>query len=179
MRTKDACFETEARNPKIQIPNKPQTSKPQIHATQSALANLLGFGISWRLRFGASNRLFRQRIDSFGQTKIKLCQPAFAVRRDNEADFVVTNVDIGMVFFFLGHFRHGIYEIDRIRKIIKLKSALDMFLLQFPFWDLFHAIFKVRSFDQVSHNGTTSNTRKSFCNAKSSGFKNPESGEDF
>jgi hypothetical protein len=34
-----------------------------------------------------------------------------------------------MVFFFLGYFRDSIYEIDRVGKIIKLESALDMFLL--------------------------------------------------
>src|SRR5438093_9565321 len=78
---------------------------------------------------GAATTLFRQRIDSLGQTKIKLRQPAFAVRRDNQTDFVVTNIDVGVVFFFLGHFRDSIYEIYRVCKIIKLESALDMFLL--------------------------------------------------
>ena len=122
------------------------------------------------LGFGIPRRLFRERVDSLGQAKIKLGQPAFAMRRKDQVHLVVTNVDVGMVFFFISHFGHSIYEIDRIGKIIKLKSALDMFLLQLPFRDLFHAIFEVRSFDQVSHNGTTSNTRKSFCNAKSTGF---------
>src|SRR6266705_7020866 len=84
---------------------------------------------------------------------------------------VVANVDIGVVFFVLRNFGHSIYEIDRIGKIIKLESALDMFFLQLPFRDLFHAVFQIRSFDQVRHNGTTSNTRKSFCNAKSSGLQ--------
>ena len=34
-----------------------------------------------------------------------------------------------MVLFFFGHFRDRGYEIDRVGKIIKLKRALDMFLL--------------------------------------------------
>ena len=50
-------------NPRIQIPNKTPTS--------------LELGC-WDLEFPI--RLFRERIDSFGQTKIKLGQSAFAVR---------------------------------------------------------------------------------------------------
>jgi hypothetical protein len=41
-------------------------------------------------------------------------------------------------------------------------------LLQFPFRDFFHSLLELALFDEVCHNGTTSNTRKSFCNAKSS-----------
>jgi hypothetical protein len=39
-----------------------------------------------------------------------------------------------------------------------------MLFLQLPFRDLFHALFQVACLDQVSHNGTTSNTRNLFCN---------------
>ena len=69
-----------------------------------------------------------------------------------------------MVLFFFRYFGHGIHEIDRIGKIVKLKRALDMLFLQLPLRDLFHALFQVACFDQVSHNGTTSNTRNPFCN---------------
>src|SRR5881398_333948 len=74
-----------------------------------------------------------------------------------------------MVFLFLGHFGHCVYEINRIGKIIELKRSFDVLLLQFPFRDFFHSLFELALFDEVSHNGTTSNTRKSFCNAKTSG----------
>src|SRR6266851_8343651 len=74
-----------------------------------------------------------------------------------------------MVFFFLRHFGHCVYEINRIGKIIELKRAFDVLLLQFPFRDFFHSLFELALFDEVSHNGTMSNTRKSFCNAKTSG----------
>ncbi len=37
-----------------------------------------------------------------------------------------------MVFFFFRYFGHGIHEIDRIGKIVKLKRALDMLFLQLP-----------------------------------------------
>jgi hypothetical protein len=117
----------------------------------------------------ASPPLFGQGIDSFGKTKIKLGQTAFAVGRENQTHFVVTNVDVWMMFLFVGHFRHRVHEINRIGKIIELKRAFDVLLLQFPFRDLFHSLFELALFDEVSHNGTTSNTRKSFCNAKTSG----------
>src|SRR5437763_1113222 len=84
------------------------------------------------------------------------------------ASAVGTTVDIGMVFLFLGHFGHCVYEINRIGKIIELKRAFDVLLLQFPFRDFFHSLLELALFDGVSHNGTTSNTRKSFCNAKTS-----------
>ena len=113
--------------------------------------------------------LFGQGIDSFGKTKIKLGQAAFAVGRDNQTYFVVTNVDVWMMFLFLGHFGHCVHEINRIGKIIELKRAFDVLLLQFPLRDFLHSLFELALFDEVSHNGTTSNTRKSFCNAKTSG----------
>jgi hypothetical protein len=43
-------------------------------------------------------------------------------------------------------------------------------LLQLPFRDFFHSLLELALFDEVCHNGTTSNTRKSFCNAKTSGL---------
>jgi len=121
------------------------------------------------LEFEISRRLLGERIDSFGKTKIKLGQAAFAVGRKNQTDFIVTNVDVWMVFFFVCHFGHCVYEIDRIGKIIELKRAFDVLLLQFPLRDFFHSLLELALFDEVCHNGTTSNTRKSFCNAKTSG----------
>src|SRR5437762_6969038 len=114
--------------------------------------------------------LFRQGVDSFRESEIELGHAAFAVRRENQAHFVVADVDVRMVLFFFGHFGHRVYEIDRIGKIIKLKRAFDVLFLQLPLGHFFHALFQLARFDQVSHNGTTSNTRKSFCNAKSSGL---------
>src|SRR5512132_201043 len=75
------------------------------------------------------------------------------------------------MFFFLSHLSDPVHKIDRIDKIIEFESALDLIFLQFPFRDLFHAILELALFDQVSHNGTTSITRKSFCNGKSSAYK--------
>src|SRR5215467_10632877 len=75
------------------------------------------------------------------------------------------------MLFFLSHLSNPVHKIDRIHKIIEFESALDLVLLQFPFRDLFHAILELALFDQVSHNGTTSITRKSFCNGKSSAYK--------
>src|SRR6266513_5464772 len=123
--------------------------------------------------------LFRQRVDSFGQPKIKLSQSAFAMRRENQTHFVVTDVNVRMVLFIFRDLGHSIYKIDRIGKIIKLESAFDMFLLQFPFRYFFKTRLQLVRFHQISHNGTTSNIRKSFCNGKSSGFKYREFGADF
>ena len=114
--------------------------------------------------------LFRERVDSLREPEVELGQAALAVGRENQAHFVVANVDIGMVLFFFGHFRDPIYKIDRISKIIKLKRALDVLFLQLPLGYFLHAPFQLARFDQVSHNRTTSNTRNLFCNAKSSGF---------
>src|SRR5690242_13345460 len=75
------------------------------------------------------------------------------------------------MFFFLSHLSDPVHKIDRIDKIIEFESALDLILFQFPFRDLFHAILELALFDQVSHNGTTSITRKSFRNGKSSAYK--------
>src|SRR2546430_17678130 len=76
-----------------------------------------------------------------------------------------------MMFFFLSHLSHPVDKIDRIDKVIEFESALDLVFFQFPFRDLFHSILELALFDQVSHNGTTSITRKSFCNGKSSAYK--------
>src|SRR4029453_19226963 len=76
-----------------------------------------------------------------------------------------------MMFFFLSHLGHSVHKNDCIDKIIEFESAFDTVFLQFPFRDLFHAILELALFDQVSHNGTTSITRKSFCNGKSSALK--------
>src|SRR2546423_1746788 len=84
-----------------------------------------------------------------------------------------------MMLFFLGHFRYRVHEINRIGKIVELESAFNVLFLQFPFRDSFHALFQLGRFHQVGHNGTTSNTRKSFCNAKTSGFKRPGFCADF
>src|SRR5581483_3512741 len=120
--------------------------------------------------------LFRQRVDSLGEIKIQFSQSAFAVRGKHQAHFVVTNVDVWVMFLFLRHFGYRVYEIDRVGKIIELKGAFDMVLLQFPLRDFFHPLLvffffhpllELVLFNQLSHNGTTSNIRKSFCNAKS------------
>jgi hypothetical protein len=72
-------------NGKLQIPiPKSQTNLefPNPEAVLEA-SPLLGFGIyfgAWVLGFGISDRLFLQRIDSFGEIEIQLRQPAFAVR---------------------------------------------------------------------------------------------------
>src|SRR5438477_7816892 len=84
-----------------------------------------------------------------------------------------------MMFFFLSHLSHPVHKIDRIDKIIEFESALDLVFLQFPFRDLFHATLELALFDQVSHTGTTSITRKSFCNGKSSGLKTKNSANIF
>src|SRR5262252_8216797 len=83
------------------------------------------------------------------------------------------------MFFFLSHLSDSVHKIDRVDKIIEFESALDLVFLQFPFRDLFHAILQLALFDQVSHNGTTSITRKSFCNGKSSGLKSKKSAKIF
>src|SRR4029077_5421344 len=88
-----------------------------------------------------------------------------------QTDFVVTNIYVGVMFFFLSHLSDPVDKIDRIDKVIEFESALDLIFLQFPLRDLFHAILELALFDQVSHNGTTSITRKSFCNGKSSALK--------
>src|SRR5207302_8973272 len=76
-----------------------------------------------------------------------------------------------MMLFFLGDLGHGVHEIDGISEIVELEAAFDMLLFQLPFRDLFHALLELGRFHQIGHNGTTSNTRKSFCNAKTSGSK--------
>src|SRR2546421_4586124 len=84
-----------------------------------------------------------------------------------------------MMFFLLSHLSHPVDKIDRIDKVIEFESALDLVFFQFPFRDLFHAILELALFDQVSHNGTTSITRNSFCNGKSSVLKIQHSANSF
>jgi len=117
--------------------------------------------------YNYSLSLFRQGIDSFRQTEIELGQTAFAVGGENQAHLIVTDVDIRMVLLISGHFGHCIHEIDRVGEIIKLKSALDVLLLQFPFGDFFETSFQLVRFHQISHNEGTSNIPKLFCNVES------------
>jgi hypothetical protein len=86
------------------------------------------------------------------------------VGRKNQADLVVADIDVGMMFLILGHFGDGVDEIDRLGEVIELERALDVFLLELPFRHLLEAVFQVVGFDQLSHNGGTFNTPKTFCN---------------
>jgi hypothetical protein len=56
--------------------------------------------------------LFRERVDPLGETEVQLGQSAFTVRGKNQAHFIVTDIDVGMMFLILGHFGHPIHEID-------------------------------------------------------------------
>ena len=87
--------------------------------------------------------------------------------RKNQTHLVVADIDVRMVLFIFGHFGHCIHEIDRVGEIIKLKSALDVLLLQFPFGDFFETSFQLVRFHQISHNEGTSNIPKLFCNVES------------
>ena len=84
-------------------------------------------------------RSLGQRVDSLRQVEIEFGQTAFAVGGKNEAHFVVTDIDVGMMLLFLRHFRDRIHKIDRLGEVIELKRALDMFLLELPFRDFFQA----------------------------------------
>jgi len=117
--------------------------------------------------YNYSRSLLGQCVDSFRQTEIKLGQTAFAVGRKNQTHLIVADVDVRMVLFVFGHFGYCIHEIDRIGEIIKLKSALDVFLLQFPFGDFFETGFQLVRFHQISHNEGTINIPKLFCNVES------------
>src|SRR5205807_3351007 len=59
-------------------------------------------------------RLFRKRIDPLGQREVELGQTTLAVGRKQEAHFIIANVDVGMMLFFLGHFRDCVHELDGI-----------------------------------------------------------------
>jgi hypothetical protein len=50
-------------------------------------------------------------------------------------------------------------EIDRLREVIELKSPLDVFLL----WNLLESVLQLARFDQIRHNGGTSNTPEFLC----------------
>ena len=90
------------------------------------------------------------------------------MRRKRQTDLVVADIYVGVMFFFLSHLSDPVDKIDRIDKIIEFEGALDLVFLRFPFRNLFNAILEGALLDQLSHNGTTSITRKSFCNGKSS-----------
>src|SRR5712691_2279516 len=75
-----------------------------------------------------------------------------------------------MMLLVFCHLGHGVHEIDGVGKIIELERPLDVLFLQLPLGDLFHSLFQLGGFDQVGHIGTTSNTRKLFCNDESSLF---------
>src|ERR1017187_376714 len=75
-----------------------------------------------------------------------------------------------MMLLVLGHFRDGIHKVDGVGEVVELERAFDVLLLQFPFRDFLQADFCVTRFDQISHNGTTSNIPKPFCNGESSLF---------
>src|SRR4030088_1809151 len=75
-----------------------------------------------------------------------------------------------MMLFFLSHFRHRSYEINRIGEIIELERPLDVFLLEFPLRNLFQALLQLACFHQISHTVEMSNTPKLFCNAESRAF---------
>src|ERR1700730_6181378 len=72
-----------------------------------------------------------------------------------------------MMLFVLRHFRDGVHKVDGVGKIIELEGAFDVLLFELPFRNLLQALLRLICFDQVSHNRTTSNTPKSFCNGES------------
>lgn len=108
MLTKGACRRAEAPSSNTQIPNKSHTSKFQAGPLRAS--SVL---IDWDLEFpwGLDVEiwdfplgLLGQSIDSFGQAKIKLGQAALAVGGENQTYFIITNINVGMMFLFLGHF---------------------------------------------------------------------------
>ena len=107
-------------------------------------------------------------VDPLRQREIEFGEATFTVGGENQAHLVVANVDVRMMFFVLCHLGNGVYEIDRIGEVVELEGAFNVFFLQLPFRNLFHSLLKLACFDQVSHNGTTTITRKLFCNVKSS-----------
>src|SRR5712691_13034457 len=75
-----------------------------------------------------------------------------------------------MMLLIFGYLGHSVHKIDGVGKVVELESPLDVLLLQLPLGDLFHALFQLGRLHQISHNRTTSNTRKLFCNDESSLF---------
>src|SRR4029450_9387080 len=84
-----------------------------------------------------ANVLLGQGVDSFRESEIELGQAPFAVGRKDQAHLVIADVDIRMVLFVFRYLGDRIHKIDRIGKIIEFKGALDVFLFQLPFGDLF------------------------------------------
>jgi hypothetical protein len=79
---KDGSLNGKTPSSNIQIPNKSRTSKSEtvLEASSVFLIETRNFFGPWILGFGISDRLFLQSVDSFSQIKVKLRQPAFAVR---------------------------------------------------------------------------------------------------
>src|SRR5260370_16620957 len=80
-------------------------------------------------RLAGHSSLFRKCIDPLGQREIELGQSALAMGRKDESHFVIANVDVGMVFFFLSHFPDRAYEINGIAKIFELQRTFLLLLL--------------------------------------------------
>jgi hypothetical protein len=74
-----------------------------------------------------------QGIDSFGQIKISSVKPPLLCV-DTQTDFVVTDIYVRVMFFFLSPQR-PCHKIDRIDKIFEFSARFGF--LQFPFWDFF------------------------------------------
>jgi hypothetical protein len=78
-----------------------------------------------------------------------------------------------MVFLVLGHLGDAVDEIDRFGELVKFERPLDMLLLKLPFRDLLQAVFQFVRFEEIGHDGNTSNTPFCFCNGESPPFFSP------
>src|SRR3954452_13665835 len=73
--------------------------------------------------------LFRERVDALGETKVQISETALTVRAEDQAHFVVADIDVRVVLLVLRYFSDAVNEIDRFGEVVELERSFDVLLL--------------------------------------------------
>ena len=92
-----------------------------------------------------------ERVDALGELEIQFGQTRFAVGVDAQLDVVAFDLDVRMMFLFLGNLGDEIDEIDGANKIVELEKTFDLLFVRLPLGHFFEEILEVCGGDQVGH----------------------------
>jgi hypothetical protein len=119
----------------------------QMTATMSAVAiAAIAFRAGVGSGAGIGGLLVHERVDLFREFEVEIGEATLAVRGKAQAHLAVADVDLGMMLVLLGDLGDAVHELDRLREVVELERALDVFLFEVPFREFFHPVFDVFGF---------------------------------
>ena len=101
--------------------------------------------------FGHGVLLVDESVDFLGDLEIEIGETTLAMRGELEAHLAFADVDVGVVFVFLGDFGDAVDEFNRLRKVVEFKGPFDGLFIEIPFGKFLHPVFDVLGAKQIGH----------------------------